>query len=117
MNGFYLKPIAGFRKAWVRACIQAGLCEMLKDTEGKAVVVKDKKGNEKVVNIFTKIFHDFRRTAIRDMVRSGVSELWPCQSHGTRPGMFLTVTTSSAIRILRKLPKRNRLTLRNRIWN
>jgi integrase len=68
------KPIAGFRKAWVKACIQVGLCEVLRDSEGRTVVVKGKKGNEKVVKIPTRIFHDFRRTAIRDMVRSGVSE-------------------------------------------
>jgi integrase len=68
------QPIRDFRGSWDAACIKAGLCEILKDDEGRPVVIKNKKGKGEVVKVPTKIFHDFRRTAIRDMVRSGVSE-------------------------------------------
>jgi integrase len=56
------KPIKDFRKAWKSACIEAGFFK----------IVKDKQGNE--TKEPTKIFHDFRRTAIRNMIRSGISE-------------------------------------------
>ena len=43
------KPIGDFRKAWKKACQATGLSEL--------------------------IVHDLRRTAIRNMIRSGVSEV------------------------------------------
>lgn len=62
--------IKRFTKAWKTACIHAGLSEPLRDALGN--IVKTKKG--KTVEIPTKIFHDFRRTAVRNMVRSGIPE-------------------------------------------
>lgn len=63
------KRIKRFTRAWKTACIKAGLCEVLKDDNGNPVVVK-----ERVVMIPTKIFHDYRRTAVRNMVRAGIPE-------------------------------------------
>ena len=70
------KRIKRFTRAWKTACIKAGLCEALRDDNGQLVVRKIAKGKakEKVVMIPTKLFHDFRRTGVRNMVRAGVSE-------------------------------------------
>ncbi len=56
------EQIKGFRKAWESARIEAGFYE----------VVTDEEGNE--TKVPTKLFHDYRRSAVRDMVRSGISE-------------------------------------------
>lgn len=55
-------PIKDFRSAWETACIGAGLFE----------VIRHKDGNE--IKVPAKIFHNFRRTAVRDMIRSGIPE-------------------------------------------
>lgn len=56
------EQIKDFRGALESACIEAGFYEVLTDEEGNQT------------NVLTKLFHDNRRTAVRDMVRSGIPE-------------------------------------------
>ena len=60
------KRIKRFTRAWKTACIKVGLCEVLKDDNGNRVIM-----------IPTKIFHDYRRTAVRNMVRAEFLRKWP----------------------------------------
>jgi len=62
--------IKDFRGAWDRACIEAGLCDVLIDDQGQPL----KKKKDEPVRIPNKLFHDFRKTAIRNMSRAGVPE-------------------------------------------
>jgi len=53
------RPIKGFRISWEKACAEVGLW------------AKDEKKGRMAP---TKLFHDFRRTAIRNMIRAGIPE-------------------------------------------
>ncbi len=66
MNG---QPIGDFRKAWHQACCATGL--------GKMEILEN--GCEKYVGT---IMHDLRRTAVRNMIRSGVPERVAMQYSG-----------------------------------
>jgi hypothetical protein len=66
------QPIVDFRKAWGSACIAAGLYHVEQDSAGQPVSVPEK------------LFHDLRRTAIRNMVRRGVPETVAMQISGHR---------------------------------
>lgn len=57
------EPVKSIRKAWATACKLAGIPE-------KKIIEKD--GKSKMLP--GKLFHDLRRTAVRNMVRAGIPE-------------------------------------------
>lgn len=73
-------PIVDFRKAWARACCMAGVGKMVCPTCRETVDAKrncaqcSKTWKYEQLKYAGKLFHDLRRTSVRDMIRAGVSE-------------------------------------------
>lgn len=61
-------PVGDFRKAWTHACIRAGFFRF--EQFGDAVLAAVPKTRK----IPTKLVHDFRRSAVRNLIRGGIPE-------------------------------------------
>jgi hypothetical protein len=68
------KPIKDLRKAWHKHSIQAGLGRMVCRTCEKVVIGKKCECGGKRLKYVGLLFHDFRRSAARELLRAGVPE-------------------------------------------
>jgi hypothetical protein len=61
-------PVGDFKKAWGTACIKAGYFRV--EPIGEPVAGEAPKSRK----VPTKIVHDFRRSAVRNLIRAGIPE-------------------------------------------
>jgi integrase len=71
-EGSALVPLGDFGKAWEHACVAAGLGQLVQ--VGTRMAGRGKKVEKPVFRYRGLIFHDLRRSGVRQLIRSGVHE-------------------------------------------
>lgn len=108
------EEIKGFRRQWNSACLSAGLGEWKTDRDGKPVL--DRNGHR--IKVHSVVFHDLKRSAVRNFERAGISRSVGMQFTGHKtPSIYGRYAIADAVALEEGAAKLEALNRRDRASN